>query len=166
MNRGLLDSRMYGCKYQVTGWEVFKAEGIVYTRLSHTRAECDSGMGTQFWRRNRDMDTIENGCVDVEGDKEGGINWEIRIDIYTLLLLLLSRFSRVRLCATPQKAAHQAPQSLGFSRQERWSGLPFPSPMCCTNMCKTNSLCEAAIQHRELSSVLWGDLEVWEMGSS
>ena len=47
----------------------------------------------------------------------------------TLLLLLLSRFSRVRLCATPQTAAHQAPLSLGFSRQEHWSGLPFPSPM-------------------------------------
>ena len=46
-----------------------------------------------------------------------------------LLLLLLSRFSRVRLCATPQTAAHQAPLSLGFSRQEQWSGLPFPSPM-------------------------------------
>ena len=46
-----------------------------------------------------------------------------------LLLLLLSRFSRVRLCATPQTAAHQAPPSLGFSRQEYWSGLPFPSPM-------------------------------------
>ena len=46
-----------------------------------------------------------------------------------LLLLLLSRFSRVRLCATPQTAAHQAPPSLGFSRQERWSGLPFPSPV-------------------------------------
>ena len=45
------------------------------------------------------------------------------------LLLLLSRFSRVRLCATPQMAAHQAPPSLGFSRQEHWSGLPFPSPM-------------------------------------
>ena len=41
-----------------------------------------------------------------------------------LLLLLLSRFSHVRLCATPQMAAHQAPQSLGFSRQEHWSGLP------------------------------------------
>ena len=39
------------------------------------------------------------------------------------------RFSRVRLCATPQTAAHQAPPSLGFSRQEHWSGLPFPSPM-------------------------------------
>ena len=46
-----------------------------------------------------------------------------------LLLLLLSRFSRVRLCATPETAAHQAPPSLGFSRQEHWSGLPFPSLM-------------------------------------
>ena len=46
-----------------------------------------------------------------------------------LLLLLLSLFSRVRLCATPQTAARQAPPSLGFSRQEHWSGLPFPSPM-------------------------------------
>ena len=44
-------------------------------------------------------------------------------------MLLLSHFSRVRLCATPQTAAHQAPPSLGFSRQEHWSGLPFPSPM-------------------------------------
>ena len=44
-------------------------------------------------------------------------------------LLLLSCFSRVRLCATPETAAHQAPPSLGFSRQEHWSGLPFPSPM-------------------------------------
>ena len=44
-----------------------------------------------------------------------------------LLLLLLSHFSRVRLCATPETAAHQAPPSLGFSRQEHWSGLPFPS---------------------------------------
>ena len=35
-----------------------------------------------------------------------------------MLLLLLSHISRVRLCATPQMAAHQAPLSLGFSRQE------------------------------------------------
>ena len=42
--------------------------------------------------------------------------------------MLLSRFSRFRLCATPSTAAHQAPLLLGFSRQEYWSGLPFPSP--------------------------------------
>ena len=46
-----------------------------------------------------------------------------------LLLLLLSHFNHVRLCATPETAAHQAPPSLGLSRQEHWSGLPFPSPM-------------------------------------
>ena len=44
-----------------------------------------------------------------------------------LLLLLLSHFSRVRLFVTPETEAHQAPPSLGFSRQDYWSGLPFPS---------------------------------------
>ena len=37
-------------------------------------------------------------------------------------------FSCVQLSATPE-TAHQGPPSLGFSRQEHWSGLPFPSPM-------------------------------------
>ena len=40
---------------------------------------------------------------------------------------MLSRFSCVRLRATPWRAAHQTPLSTGFSRQEYWSGLPFPS---------------------------------------
>ena len=44
-----------------------------------------------------------------------------------LLLLLLSCFSRVQLCAILETAAHQALLPLGFSRQEHWSGLPFPS---------------------------------------
>ena len=37
-------------------------------------------------------------------------------------------FSRVRLFATPWTVAYQASPSMGFSRQEYWSGLPFPSP--------------------------------------
>ena len=45
------------------------------------------------------------------------------------MLLLLSHFSRVWLCATPKMTAHEAPPSLGFSRQEHWSGMTFPSPM-------------------------------------
>ena len=36
--------------------------------------------------------------------------------------------SRVRLLVTPWTAAHQAPPSMGFSRQEHWSGVPLPSP--------------------------------------
>ena len=56
-------------------------------------------------------------------------SWKTTFGFLLLLLLLLSLFSRVRLCETPQTAAHQALPSLGFSRQEHWSGLPFPSPM-------------------------------------
>ena len=41
---------------------------------------------------------------------------------------VLSRFSCVQLCVTPWTVALQAPLSMGFSRQEYWSGLPFPSP--------------------------------------
>ena len=36
--------------------------------------------------------------------------------------------SHVRLCVTPWTVARQASLSMGFSRQEYWSGLPFPSP--------------------------------------
>ena len=55
--------------------------------------------------------------------------WFYYVLLYINSLLLLSHFSRVRLCATPEMTAHQVPPSLGFSRQEHWSGLPFPSPM-------------------------------------
>ena len=67
-------------------------------------------------------------------------------NIHTLLLLLpLSRFSHVWLCATPWMAAYQAPPSLRFSRQEYWSGLPFPSPMhaCMLNCFSCVRLCAA-----------------------
>ena len=40
----------------------------------------------------------------------------------------MKSLSRVRLFATPWTVAYQAPHSMGFSRQEYWSGLPFPSP--------------------------------------
>ena len=44
------------------------------------------------------------------------------------LKVKVKSLSRVRLFATPWTVAHQAPPSMGFSRQEYWSGLPFPSP--------------------------------------
>ena len=48
--------------------------------------------------------------------------WKLTVKVKSL--------SRVWLFATPQTAAHQAPQSMGFSRQECWSGVPLPSPRC------------------------------------
>ena len=43
----------------------------------------------------------------------------------------MKSLSLVRLFATPWTVAYQAPPSMGFSRQECWSGLPFPSPGDC-----------------------------------
>ena len=75
-----------------------------------------------IYLQNRNRDSyIENKHMDTKGggkggDKLGGCHWHI----YCCYWLLVSHFSCVQLCATP---------SLGFSRQEHWSGLPFPSPM-------------------------------------
>ena len=76
-----------------------------------------------------------------------------------LLLLLLSRFSSVRLLTTPWTAAYQAPPSMGFSRQEYWSGVPLPSPpfplsihILVLYVCVSIS----ALQIRSYRSFFWG----------
>ena len=55
---------------------------------------------------------------------------------WIVLLLLLSHFSHVRLFVTPWTTAYQAPSSMGFSRQEYWSGVPLPSPLDCAVISK------------------------------
>jgi len=72
------------------------------------------GRRRREWQRMRWLDGITNS-MDM-------------LLLLLLLLLLLSRFSCVRLFATPWTAAYQAPLSMGFSRQEYWSGLPLPFP--------------------------------------
>ena len=54
----------------------------------------------------------------------------------------LNRFSHVRLFVTPWTVAHEASLSMEFSRQEYWSGLPFPSP---------GDLPDPGIEHRSLA---------------
>ena len=46
----------------------------------------------------------------------------------TKSVCMLSHFSHIRLCVTPWTVAHQSPLSMGFSRQQYWSGLPCPPP--------------------------------------
>ena len=53
----------------------------------------------------------------------------IYLYLYLYSCMLLSHFSCVWLFATPWTIAHQASLSMEFSRQEYWSGLPFPSPI-------------------------------------
>ena len=49
--------------------------------------------------------------------------WKLKVQVKSL--------SRAQLLVTPWTAAHQAPSSMGFSRQEYWSGVPLPSLMKC-----------------------------------
>ena len=56
--------------------------------------------------------------------------------------------SRVRILATPWTAAYQAPPSMGFSRQEYWSGVPLPSPLSprvCSNLYPLSQWCHPTI---------------------
>ena len=52
----------------------------------------------------------------------------LRISVLNIEVSKLLSLSRVQLFVTPRTVADQAPPSMGFSRQEYWSGLPFPSP--------------------------------------
>ena len=62
--------------------------------------------------------------------------------LISMLLLLLSCFSCVQLLATPWTAAHQAPPSMGFSRQEYWSGCHcFLISIQCTILAMELSIC-------------------------
>ena len=68
-----------------------------------------------------------------EQSEKGGLKFNIQktkimASSPTMHACMPSHFSHVQPCATLWTAAHQPPPSTGFSRQEYWSGLPFPSP--------------------------------------
>ena len=56
--------------------------------------------------------------------------------------------------ATPWTAAHQAPPSMGFSRQEYWSGVPLPSPLINTSMCEFCGICSVIWKKKIPPSVM------------
>ena len=107
---------------QSLGWEDLEKEMVIHSSILAWRIP---------WRE-------EPGGHSPRGHKESDMTERLHTShtmqtfmfmLPMLLLLLLRRFSCVRLCVTPETAAHQAPPSLGFFRQEHWSGLPFPAPM-------------------------------------
>ena len=57
--------------------------------------------------------------------------------------------SRVRLLATSWTADYQSPPSMGFSRQEYWSGLPLPSPRKCLAIAFSNTFSKKALKFRK-----------------
>ena len=67
--------------------------------------------------------TLEWGAISSSNARK----WKVKV----------KSLSRVRLLATPWTAAYQAPLSMGFSRQEYWSGVPLPSPDRPIDTCKS-----------------------------
>ena len=67
--------------------------------------------------------------------------------------------SRARLLATPRTAAYQAPPSMGFSRQEYWSGMPLPSPIVCA------AAADAAAKSLQSCPTLWDPIDGSPPGS-
>ena len=63
--------------------------------------------------------------------KNTGVGWHFLLQ---RMKVKVKSLSRVRLFAIPWTAAYQAPPTMGYSRQEYWSGLPLPSPI---NMCRS-----------------------------
>ena len=67
--------------------------------------------------------------------------------------------SRVRLFETPWTAAYQAPPSMGFSRQEYWSGVPLPSLVCvCVCMYIIHEMFSGTLHHSGPFSLSWPSL--------
>ena len=71
-------------------------------------------------------DAGDAGSIPGEEEIFEGVSYPDLRTVTAACYAMLSHFSRVRLCATPETAAHQAPPSLGFSRQEQWSACPSP----------------------------------------
>ena len=79
------------------------------------------------------MATLQCSCL--ENPKAGGAWWAAVSGVthkegkgWGWVMVMVKSLSSVCLFATPWTVAYQAPPSMGFSRQENWSGLPFPSP--------------------------------------
>ena len=73
-------------------------------------------------------------CNPVDGSHQAPHPWNTGVGCHFLLQCMkVKSLSRVRLFATPWTAAYQAPPSMGFSRQEYWSGVPSPSLPCILN---------------------------------
>ena len=99
-------------------WEIksvrHNGEQVRWERSTDRKGILSSLMSKEYWV-GREQSGNRHSCRDKEGQCHG--------------VLSPCMLSHIWLSATPRTIAHQAPLSMGFSRQEYWSGWPFPSPL-------------------------------------
>ena len=88
-------------------------------------AQCRAKWREHLICENIRKNSTEHLALNIKSVKVSGFSHQA----YKVCVCVCVLLSRVQLCPTPETAAHQAPPSLGFSRQEHWSGLPFPPAM-------------------------------------
>ena len=98
-------------------------------------------------------------CIMTRQLTEGWVSLDLKVKVKS--------FSRVWLFATPWIVAHQAPLSMGFSSQEYWSGLPFPSPGAMIQswlFCLAQGECSGvpSLENRGCSQVIVRAQSGWE----
>ena len=117
---------------QVVEWKRWQRSGQV-------KAVCIEQFGAAAAAASKSLQSCRTLCDPIDGSPPGSpvpgillartLEWvAISFSNAWRWKVKVKSLSRVRLFATPQTAAHQAPLSMGFSRQEYWSGMPSPSP--------------------------------------
>ena len=112
----------------ITKWSVLKSDSLYSLQLKIEKLYAAAAKSLQ---------SCPTLCDPIDGSPPGSHLWDspgknTRVGCHCLLQCMEVKgksLSCVRLFTTPRTAAHQAPLSMGFSRQEYWSGVPSPSPL-------------------------------------
>ena len=96
--------------------------------LPHSQSECFTKTHMKSLQKSENCLTSQVSLVNLRGYSYGSQNILLSGSQIRQWKLKARSLSRVRLFATPWTVTYQAPPSMEFSRQEYWSGLPFPSP--------------------------------------
>ena len=102
-------------------WDTWVHHGYLWSRYQYYTA----GL---ILEREPSIPMLRNDTWEWKVGKEGEVSHDVRGGVNTQKEKKVKWLSHVWLFATPWTVAYQAPPSVGFSRQEYWSGLPFPSP--------------------------------------
>ena len=133
------DTKSAGNRNKIKKWEYIKLKYFCTTKYAIYRAKRQAAAA-------KSLQLCPTLCDPIDGSTPGSpvpgtlqartVEWvAISFSNAWRWKVKVKLLSRVWLFTTPRTAAYQAPPSMGFSRQEYWSGVPSPSPYKVLNIC-------------------------------